>query len=87
MVGKPSAAYYRMVLADLQLPPHRVAMIGDDILADVRGAEMVGVQGWACQDRALPPRRPAAGHLAPPPGSITDIHLRLTADCRSRRLN
>ena len=46
VVGKPSAAYYRMVLSDLGLPAHRVAMIGDDILADVRGAQMVGVQGW-----------------------------------------
>lgn len=46
VMGKPSAAYYRMVLADLGLPPHRVAMIGDDVEADVRGAQLVGVQGW-----------------------------------------
>ncbi len=46
VVGKPSAAYYRMVLSELGLPPHRVAMVGDDIEADVRGAQMVGVQGW-----------------------------------------
>jgi phospholysine phosphohistidine inorganic pyrophosphate phosphatase len=46
VVGKPSAAYYRMVLSDLGLPPHRVAMIGDDVEADVRGAQMVGAQGW-----------------------------------------
>jgi HAD superfamily hydrolase (TIGR01458 family) len=46
VVGKPSAAYYRMVMADLGLPPHRVAMIGDDIEADVRGAQMAGAQGW-----------------------------------------
>ena len=46
VVGKPSAAYYRMVLTDLALPPHRVAMIGDDVEADVRGAQLAGVQGW-----------------------------------------
>ncbi len=46
VVGKPSPAYFRMVLADLGLPPHRVAMIGDDIESDVRGAQLVGVQGW-----------------------------------------
>jgi HAD superfamily hydrolase (TIGR01458 family) len=46
VMGKPSAAYYRMVLADLGLPPHRVAMIGDDVEADVRGAQLVGAQGW-----------------------------------------
>jgi HAD superfamily hydrolase (TIGR01458 family) len=46
VVGKPSAAYYRMVLSDLGLPAHRVAMIGDDVEADVRGAQLAGVQGW-----------------------------------------
>ena len=46
VVGKPSAAYYRMVLGDLGLPAHRVAMIGDDVEADVRGAQLVGAQGW-----------------------------------------
>lgn len=46
VVGKPSAAYYRMVLTDLGVPPHRVAMIGDDIEADVRGAQLAGAQGW-----------------------------------------
>jgi HAD superfamily hydrolase (TIGR01458 family) len=46
VVGKPSPSYYRMVLADMALPAHRVAMIGDDIIADVRGAQMVGTQGW-----------------------------------------
>jgi HAD superfamily hydrolase (TIGR01458 family) len=46
VVGKPSAAYYRMVLNDLGLPAHRVAMIGDDVEADVRGAQLAGVQGW-----------------------------------------
>jgi phospholysine phosphohistidine inorganic pyrophosphate phosphatase len=46
VVGKPSASYFRMVLDDLGLPPQRVAMIGDDIEADVRGAQQVGIQGW-----------------------------------------
>lgn len=46
VVGKPSSSYFRMVLDDLGLPPHRVAMLGDDIEADVRGAQMVGVKGW-----------------------------------------
>lgn len=46
VVGKPSPAYFRMVLEDMDLPPDRVAMIGDDIEADVRGAQKVGMQGW-----------------------------------------
>jgi HAD superfamily hydrolase (TIGR01458 family) len=46
VVGKPSAAYFDLVLADLQLPPNRVAVIGDDIEIDVRGAKLMGMQGW-----------------------------------------
>ncbi len=46
VVGKPSAAYYKMVLADLGLSAQNVAMIGDDIEADVHGAQKVGAQGW-----------------------------------------
>ncbi len=46
VVGKPSSAYFRMVLNDIGLPAHRVAMIGDDIEADVRGAQLAGAQGW-----------------------------------------
>lgn len=46
VVGKPSSAYFHMVLAELGLSPERVAMVGDDIEADVRGAQHVGMQGW-----------------------------------------
>ena len=46
VAGKPSSAYFHMVLDDLGVPPARVAMIGDDIEADVRGAQIVGAQGW-----------------------------------------
>ena len=46
VVGKPSAAYFNLVLEDLKLPPNRVAMIGDDIEIDVRGAKRMGMQGW-----------------------------------------
>ncbi|MCB0061582.1 MAG: HAD hydrolase-like protein, partial [Caldilineaceae bacterium] len=46
VVGKPSKAYFRMALDDLQIDPARVAMIGDDIESDVRGAQLIGMQGW-----------------------------------------
>ena len=46
VVGKPSEAYFKMVLDDLGLPLDRVAMIGDDIEIDVRGARRMGIQGW-----------------------------------------
>ena len=46
VVGKPSASYFRLVLDRLGLPPARVAMVGDDIEIDVRGAQLMGMQGW-----------------------------------------
>jgi HAD superfamily hydrolase (TIGR01458 family) len=46
VVGKPSAAYFNLVLQELKLPPSRVAMVGDDIEIDVRGAKLMGMQGW-----------------------------------------
>lgn len=46
VIGKPSSTYFQMVLDDLGLPPERVAVIGDDIEADVRGAQQMGMQGW-----------------------------------------
>lgn len=46
VIGKPSRPYLRMVLDDLDLPPNRVAMIGDDIEIDVRGAQTMGMKGW-----------------------------------------
>jgi phospholysine phosphohistidine inorganic pyrophosphate phosphatase len=46
VVGKPSPDYFRLVLDNLGLPPARVAMIGDDIEIDVRGAQVMGMRGW-----------------------------------------
>jgi HAD superfamily hydrolase (TIGR01458 family) len=46
VLGKPSQTYFRMVLEDLGLPPARVAVVGDDIDIDVRGAQLMGMQGW-----------------------------------------
>jgi HAD superfamily hydrolase (TIGR01458 family) len=46
VVGKPSEAYFDIVLEDLGLPPQRVAMVGDDIEIDVKGAKVIGLQGW-----------------------------------------
>jgi HAD superfamily hydrolase (TIGR01458 family) len=50
VVGKPSPAYFRMALEQLGVaaaPGGRpVAMIGDDIETDIRGAQRMGMQGW-----------------------------------------
>jgi phospholysine phosphohistidine inorganic pyrophosphate phosphatase len=46
VVGKPSSSYFNMVLSYMNLPPDRVAVVGDDIEADVRGAQRIGAKGW-----------------------------------------
>lgn len=46
VTGKPSQTYFHMALDDLGISPERIAVIGDDIEIDVRGAQMMGMQGW-----------------------------------------
>ncbi|MEO8477011.1 MAG: TIGR01458 family HAD-type hydrolase [Actinomycetota bacterium] len=43
--GKPSSAYFGSVLAELDLAPDRAAMVGDDIVNDVLGAQALGLTG------------------------------------------
>jgi len=43
LIGKPNRAYFDMALMDLELEPSRVAMIGDSLDADIRGAQAVGM--------------------------------------------
>ncbi|NJN22448.1 MAG: TIGR01458 family HAD-type hydrolase [Leptolyngbya sp. RL_3_1] len=45
VVGKPSPFFFELALTELGLPPGQVAMIGDDIEADVAGAQQSGMKG------------------------------------------
>jgi ribonucleotide monophosphatase NagD (HAD superfamily) len=45
IIGKPSADFFSAVLADMHLSPEQVLMIGDDIDADVGGAQAAGIAG------------------------------------------
>lgn len=45
VIGKPSKAFFDLALADLGLPREQVAMIGDDIINDVQGAQLAGMKG------------------------------------------
>jgi HAD superfamily hydrolase (TIGR01458 family) len=42
--GKPSGEFFRQACADLGFPPHEVAMIGDDLKADIDGASKAGLK-------------------------------------------
>jgi HAD superfamily hydrolase (TIGR01458 family) len=45
VLGKPSAAFFREALASMGRPAGEVAMIGDDVEADIAGAMALGLAG------------------------------------------
>lgn len=45
VLGKPSAAFFTGAAEQLGLPPGAVVMVGDDLHADIAGAQAAGVQG------------------------------------------
>ncbi|MEM6592031.1 MAG: TIGR01458 family HAD-type hydrolase [Cyanobacteria bacterium P01_H01_bin.119] len=45
IVGKPAPSFYGLALEELGLPAEEVVMIGDDIEADVGGAQALGIKG------------------------------------------
>jgi len=47
LVGKPSRELFLTAAAELQVDAAEVAMVGDDLEADVRGARRAGLQGLA----------------------------------------
>ncbi len=44
VVGKPAADFFRLALQDLDMPAGRVAIIGDDLEADILGAQSAGIR-------------------------------------------
>ncbi|HLS99094.1 MAG: TIGR01458 family HAD-type hydrolase [Porticoccaceae bacterium] len=44
VTGKPSRAFFAAALASLGIAPGRVAVVGDDILSDVGGAQQAGLR-------------------------------------------
>jgi HAD superfamily hydrolase (TIGR01458 family) len=45
LMGKPSSEFFEMALKDMKVRPDQAAMIGDDILTDVDGAQRLGMKG------------------------------------------
>ncbi len=45
IIGKPSADFFQIAIDDMLLKPSEVVMIGDDIDADVGGAQQAGLKG------------------------------------------
>jgi HAD superfamily hydrolase (TIGR01458 family) len=45
VIGKPSKSFFELALKDMQLTAEGVAMIGDDIVNDIGGAQNAGMNG------------------------------------------
>lgn len=45
LMGKPSPEFFRLALKDAGVRPEDAAMIGDDIMTDVGGAQRLGMKG------------------------------------------
>jgi HAD superfamily hydrolase (TIGR01458 family) len=54
--GKPEAAFFDELIADLALPPARVAMVGDDAITDVAAAMRSGLKGVLVRTGKFQPR-------------------------------
>ena len=49
LVGKPSAELFQTAARELGLAPERIAMVGDDLDADIRGAKSAGLVAIAVE--------------------------------------
>ena len=70
VLGKPSAAFFKLAIESLGCPAGDVAMIGDDAEADVGGAMAAGLKGVLVRTGKY--RAGQETHLAAPPTLIAD---------------
>lgn len=65
VIGKPSADFYRLAVTALGRPPNEVAMLGDDILSDVGGAQQAGLKGVLVKTGKYRPEITTASGVTP----------------------
>lgn len=84
VIGKPTEKFYKLALAELKLEADQVAMIGDDILTDVGGAQCVGMKGIQVKTGKYRPGLVANSGVTPDLliDSIADLRTYLTSSNR-----
>jgi hypothetical protein len=65
LTGKPAPALFKAAPDDLNTPAGEAAMIGDDVEADVAGAQAVGMQGILCARGSTVPATRLAARCPP----------------------
>jgi HAD superfamily hydrolase (TIGR01458 family) len=63
--GKPTGPYFDAALAMLGVPRERAIMVGDDVVNDVRGAQVLGIRGVLVQTGKFLPGDLAKVPVAP----------------------
>ncbi len=56
VLGKPAADFFRLAARDMQVKPHHCAMVGDDIVTDIGGAQSAGMKGWLVRTGKFRPK-------------------------------
>jgi HAD superfamily hydrolase (TIGR01458 family) len=79
VIGKPSASFFQLAVGELGLPVGQVAMIGDDIVSDVGGAQKAGLRGILVKTGKYRPELAGAFPIQP------DFALESIADLVSMR--
>jgi HAD superfamily hydrolase (TIGR01458 family) len=85
LVGKPSSAFFRAVAVGLgggAAEPLRVAMVGDDLWSDIRGAQEAGLQGWLVRTGKY--RADALNQSGIDPDRILDSVAEVAAEIEAR---
>ena len=65
LLGKPSSAFFQMALDDMGAAPEKTAMIGDDVLTDVGGAQALGMFGILVRTGKFRPELAASSDVRP----------------------
>ncbi|MBN1324224.1 MAG: TIGR01458 family HAD-type hydrolase [Methanotrichaceae archaeon] len=65
LVGKPSPGFFRMALDDMGAAPEKTAMIGDDVITDVGGAQALGMFGILVRTGKFRPDLVASASVRP----------------------
>ena len=72
VAGKPNPFFYKMALDELGLPPESVVMIGDDVEADIKGAQEAGISGVLVKTGKYRPHLAAKMNVTPD-GELAEI--------------
>ena len=64
LIGKPSRELFHTMAEELDLPPERVAMVGDDLEADIEGARAARLQSVALRTGKYRPENEGRAHGA-----------------------